>query len=108
MKRCSKRMREKGCRLSASEISCTGGYSTGKSYYREVREDSVETEDVLNAGHCVEPFKETQLCAVTAGAVTTSAVRRAAHLMLSSSLFPFGRSLLLVPDAGSMVGRSNG
>lgn len=53
----------------------------GGSYYNDVREESVEKDDVLNAGHCVESFKGMQLCAVALGAVAASAVRRVAQLM---------------------------
>lgn len=37
----------------------------------------MENEDVLKAGHCVEPVKGIQLCAAVAGINHATAVRRA-------------------------------
>ena len=37
----------------------------------------MEKEDVLKAGHCVEPFRGMQLCAAAAGISNARAVRRA-------------------------------
>jgi hypothetical protein len=65
----------------------------------------VENEDALNAGHCVEPLREMQLCAVAAGAST---VRRAAHLKLSRCLFSFGRWVRLEVDVDIIIERSSG
>ena len=39
----------------------------------------MEKEDVLKAGHCVEPFRGMQLCAATAGINNPRALRRAAE-----------------------------
>ena len=38
---------------------------------------SVENEDALKAGHCVEPFRGMQLCGAAAGINKAMAVRRA-------------------------------
>lgn len=65
----------------------------------------MENEDALNAGHCVEPLREMQLCAVEAGAST---VRRAAHLKLSRCLFSFGRWVRLEVDVDIIIERSSG
>ncbi len=65
----------------------------------------MENEDALNAGHCVEPLREMQLCAVAAGAST---VRRAAHLKLSRCLFSFGRWVRLEVDVDIIIERSSG
>ncbi len=77
----------------------------GASYYSEVREESVENEDELNAGHCVEPSRGMQLCAVTAGASTVS---RAAHPMLIRSCFLFRRPLQLEVVVDFMFSRRSG
>lgn len=37
----------------------------------------MEKEDVLKAGHCVEPFRGMQLCGAAAGINSAMAVRRA-------------------------------
>lgn len=74
-------------------------------YYSEVRGESVENEDALNAGHCVEPLREMQLCAVAAGASIT---RRAAHLMIIRSLFLFRRPRRLETVVDFMFARRTG
>lgn len=77
----------------------------GASYYSEVRDGSVENEDALNAGHCIEPLRGMQLCAVAVGASTT---RRAAHLMLTGSLFLFRRPRRLETVVDFMFARIAG
>lgn len=47
------------------------------SYNSEESVVSVEKEDVLKAGHWVEPFRGMQLCAVAAVIKSAMAVRRA-------------------------------
>ena len=48
-----------------------------EAYYNEVRDESVEKEDLLKAGHCVEPFKGMHDCAVAAGTRATNVHSRA-------------------------------
>lgn len=47
------------------------------AYNNEDRVESVEMEDALKAGHCVEPVRGMQLCGVAAGMNNAMAVRRA-------------------------------
>lgn len=44
------------------------------SYNNVTSSGPVETEDLLNAGHCVEPDKEMQSCAITLDMTKTSKV----------------------------------
>lgn len=76
-----------------------------RPYYNEVRVESVEKEDVLNAEHCVEPLRATQLCAVAVGVIVASATRRAADFMPPISLLLIGRSLRQGLDERFMVAR---
>ena len=50
------------------------------NYKRETRAESVEIEDTLKAGHCVEPERGMQLCAEMQGIDDATIVR--ANIML--------------------------
>lgn len=58
-----------------------------QSYYKEVSDEPVEIEDVLKAGHCVEPLRGMQLCAKAGGSVVASTVKTVMDPMFTISLF---------------------
>lgn len=70
----SKQTPERDCKVSASWHQCFRDWA---SYNSEVRVELVETEDVLNAGHWVDPESATQACAETVGIVDTRNVSSA-------------------------------
>ena len=48
----------------------------------EIRDESVEIEDALNAGHCVEPVSDMQFCALDTGSVAAiNASREGARII---------------------------
>lgn len=70
----SKQTPERDCKALESWHQCSKDWA---SYNSEIRFELVETEDILNAGHWVDPESATQACAETMGIVDMRNVRSA-------------------------------
>ena len=60
----------------------------GLTYKKETRAESVEIEDTLKAGHCVEPERGMQLCAEVKG-IDDATIVRASTILLDFLCFLF-------------------
>ena len=73
------RMQEKGCHRSATTQSKS---APENDYNMEESAGPVETEDSLNAGHCVEPLRDRQPCAIALGIPEINRARKTVALAL--------------------------
>lgn len=74
------------------------GPHRGRAYKKLISVESVEMEDVLKAGHCVEPFRGMQVCAIVAGSKEPSTTRSAAYPVIPIFLFLAGYTLCAGSD----------